>query len=105
MVNQPKKFQRRVEDFICEKCGSKNVGTGFTNHCFKCLWSKHVDVDPGDRLAVCGGLMEPIRIEGSSPSYILTHKCTVCGHEKRNVIADNDSPEKIVELARKQASA
>ncbi len=49
--------------------------------------------------------MEPIRIEGSSPSYILTHKCTVCGHEKRNVIAGNDSPEKIVELARKQASA
>ena len=98
-------FTSNIEDFTCGHCGAAVVGNGYTNHCPVCLWSKHVDVDPGDRLAVCGGLMEPIRIEGSSPSYILTHKCTVCGHEKRNVIADNDSPEKIVELARKQASA
>lgn len=98
-------FTRNIEDFTCGHCGASVVGNGYTNHCPICLWSKHVDVDPGDRLAVCGGLMEPIRIEGSSPSYILTHKCTVCGHEKRNVIAGNDSPEKIVELARKQASA
>ena len=53
MVNQPKKFQRKVEDFICEKCGTKNIGNGFTNHCFKCLWSKHVDINPGDVFLMC----------------------------------------------------
>jgi hypothetical protein len=97
-------FTRNIEDFTCEHCGATVIGNGYTNHCATCLWSKHVDVDPGDRLAACGGLMEPVLIEGSSPSYILTHKCTLCGHEKRNVIASNDSAEKIVELARKQAS-
>lgn len=97
-------FTRNVEDFVCEHCGAAVSGNGYTNHCPVCLWSKHVDVAPGDRLAECGGLMEPIAIEGSSPSYILTHACTVCGYKKRNIIAPNDSPERIVELARKQAS-
>ena len=63
MTNQPKKFTKRVEDFICEKCGTKNVGTGFTNHCFKCLWSKHVDINPGDRAESCQGMMEPFKID------------------------------------------
>ncbi|MDB5238426.1 MAG: hypothetical protein JWM46_696 [Candidatus Kaiserbacteria bacterium] len=97
-------FKRTKEDFVCEHCGTQVKGNGYTNHCPKCLWSKHVDVDPGDRAASCGGLMEPISIEGSSPEYVLTQKCTVCGHERRNVIAANDDPTSIVQLAQKQAS-
>lgn len=63
-----------------------------------------MDVDPGDRAATCSALMEPISIEGSTPDYILTHRCTLCKHEKRNLIAANDSPDAIVALALKQAS-
>jgi Fe2+ or Zn2+ uptake regulation protein len=24
---------------ICEKCGAKNIGDGFTNHCSECIYS------------------------------------------------------------------
>ena len=27
-----------------------------------CLWSRHLDVEPGDRSADCGGIMEPLAI-------------------------------------------
>lgn len=97
-------FTRKQEDFTCGHCGAEVLGNGYTNHCPHCLWSKHVDVDPGDRLATCGGLMEPVSIEGSSPDYVLTHRCTVCGHQKRNTVAPNDSSEEILALARKQAA-
>ncbi|MFA6992594.1 MAG: RNHCP domain-containing protein, partial [Candidatus Gracilibacteria bacterium] len=41
----PKRFSRTIEDFVCEKCGAKVKGDGYTNHCPKCLWSKHVDIN------------------------------------------------------------
>ena len=55
-----KKFTKRKENFICENCGHFVVGNGFTNHCPNCFFSKHVDINPGDRLCSCNGLMKPI---------------------------------------------
>ncbi|HYC79501.1 MAG TPA: RNHCP domain-containing protein, partial [Candidatus Binatia bacterium] len=55
-----KLFQRTPENFVCENCGTKVSGNGYTNHCPNCLYSKHVDNNPGDRLNKCHGLMEPI---------------------------------------------
>lgn len=97
-----KKFQRRVEDFTCEHCKAEVIGSGYTNHCPKCLWSKHVDVNPGDRAEACGGLMEPIRIEGTTDAYRLTHICKRCGSERKNNVADNDDPNALVALAAKR---
>ena len=74
-----KLFQKKVEDFRCEKCGEKIIGGGYTNHCTKCLWSKHMDVNPGDRAADCGGMMEPILVEGIVDKYMITQKCKKCG--------------------------
>jgi len=104
MPSPHKKFQRTVEDFLCEHCGVLVKGNGYTNHCPKCLWSKHVDVNPGDRTALCQALMEPVRLEGSSPSYILVHRCIKCGHEKRNTVSDADDMETLIALAKKQAT-
>ena len=53
-----KTFQRCPEDFECGNCGHEIEGNGYTNHCTACLWSKHVDVNPGDRAADCHGLMK-----------------------------------------------
>lgn len=92
-------FKRVVEDFTCEKCGAHVEGSGYTNHCPKCLWSKHVDVNPGDRAASCGGMMEPARIEGSSPDYSLVHHCSVCGFEKRNKLSPEDDMDEVLRLA------
>lgn len=101
MVNQPKKFQRKVENFVCEKCGTKNIGNGFTNHCFKCLWSKHVDINPGDRAESCGGMMEPIKIDLEKGKYLINHKCVKCGFQKRKGVEKNDDFDAVIAIVRK----
>ena len=86
-----RKFQRRTENFTCEHCGQSVKGNGYTNHCPACLWSKHVDVNPGDRAADCGGQMEPVGAEQKSGESILVHRCLICGHIKRNRTAPEDN--------------
>ncbi|MBX4198566.1 RNHCP domain-containing protein [Candidatus Parcubacteria bacterium] len=85
------KFIRNIEDFTCEHCGAEVKGTGYTNHCPKCLWSKHVDIHPGDRAAKCGGMMKPVDFERGGDEYVLTHKCLICGYEKRNILEEGDN--------------
>jgi hypothetical protein len=94
-----KKFQRRVEDFVCEKCGHKTKGTGYTNHCCQCLWSKHLDVNPGDRLALCHGMMEPIGIDQKDSQFILKYKCHGCGKMIKNQTAPEDNMDEIIKLS------
>lgn len=84
------KFQKKVEDFHCEKCGQVCVGNGYTNHCFKCLWSKHVDIDPGDRGSECLGLMRPSRYEKKNGEMRVIQKCIKCGQEKANILGPDD---------------
>lgn len=93
-------FTKRVEDFTCEHCGAPVAGTGYTNHCPRCLWSKHVDVDPGDRAAACGGLMAPVALEGTSPDYVILHRCERCGFERRNKVQENDAEDALLSVAR-----
>ena len=92
------KFIRNQEDFVCENCGFEVKGNGYTNHCPKCLWSKHVDINPGDRAAKCGGLMKMVSIEGSTENYVITHRCVICGYEKRNKMAKDDDMDVVLKL-------
>ncbi len=92
-------FKRMQEDFVCGHCGVSVHGTGYTNHCPKCLWSKHVDNSPGDRANSCGGLMEPIRIEGSTPRYTIVHRCMICRVQKNIRVDALDDMGAIIELA------
>ncbi len=94
-------FIKRKEDFVCEKCGTQNIGNGFTNHCFKCLWSKHVDNDPGDRLAKCGGLMEPVGMFIERGENRILYRCVKCGFERKNRISKDDSPETVIDISKK----
>ena len=95
-----KKFQRKKEDFVCEHCSKEIKGSGYTNHCPFCLWSKHVDVNPGDRAASCGGIMRPMRVEIKKGEHSIVNRCEKCGHEKRNKIADNDNFDEIIKLSK-----
>lgn len=95
-------FQRRIENFRCEHCGQEVVGNGYTNHCPNCLWSKHVDVNPGDREAACGGLMEPIGYETRNGAGYLTQRCVRCGHERKNKLGDADNRDALLRLMRSQ---
>jgi hypothetical protein len=93
-----KKFIKRKEDFVCAWCGYKNIGTGFTNHCIKCLYSKHVDINPGDRTAPCGGLMKPISVEKEGETIFIVHQCQTCKFIRRNKLSKEDNFNKIIEI-------
>mgnify|MGYP003297564404 CR=1 FL=1 len=70
------------EEFICENCGNEVKKLGYTcrDHCNKCLCSKHVDKNPGDRDEDCHGLLEPIDVEiNSKKGYVIIYKCKKCG--------------------------
>ncbi len=92
-------FIRTTEDFICEKCGARVAGNGYTNHCPQCLWSKHVDMFPGDRKGECGGMMEPIGVEIKNKEYTILHKCVKCGFEKKNKASKDDNFDMLVQIS------
>lgn len=76
-----KNFIRRKEDFVCENCGERVVGDGYTDHCPKCLWGKHVDKEiPGDRASECRGMLEPIGAVYEKEKFKIKYKCQKCGH-------------------------
>ncbi len=100
-----KQFSKRKEDFICEHCGTEVKGDGYTNHCPKCLYSKHVDINPGDRMADCGGLMKPIDIEQKNGQYIIVQRCQKCGFIRRNKVEDNDDFEAILQIIRTKTNS
>jgi hypothetical protein len=100
-----KRFARNVEDFVCAKCGTDVTGDGYTNHCPKCLWSLHVDVNPGDRAEDCGGLMRPVGVEEKGGKRALLHRCEKCGAERRCKTSPHDDAQAIYALARDAAGA
>jgi hypothetical protein len=89
--------------FTCKNCGRKvslrAPGTHNRNHCPFCLYSVHLDVEPGDRRSTCGGLMEPVgKMLKTGGEEVLVHKCLKCGFERRNRVAGDDSIEKVDNL-------
>lgn len=92
-------FKRTIENFACEHCGEAVVGDGYTNHCPSCLWSKHVDIDPGDRAEECLGMMEPIDTRIKNKELGIRHRCTKCGFERWNRVEVNDNSVVITSLS------
>ena len=89
------------EQFVCENCGFKVPKLGYScrNHCPKCLHSKHVDKNPGDREETCHGLLEPIDIEiNSKKGYVIVFKCIKCGAIRKNKVAEDDNMELIYKI-------
>ena len=69
-----KRFTMKDEAFICEHCGKSVPRLNYTarDHCPYCLFSKHVDIMPGDRANQCLGLLKPIGIEKFKHTYKLS---------------------------------
>ena len=86
-----RRFQRTVESFTCEHCGAAVTGDGYTNHCPECLWSKHVDKNPGDRAEGCQGLMEPVEVLIKGTEYTILHRCQRCQATRRIRSAKSDN--------------
>lgn len=92
-------FKKTIEDFTCEHCSTAVKGDGYTNHCPQCLWSKHVDVEPGDRAAKCGGMMEPIALEGGTGKYRIIQRCERCEISRPIAVGKNDDMKAVLALA------
>jgi len=94
------------EIFTCKFCGREVIqaeaGSSHRNHCPNCLCSMHMDVEPGDREADCGGIMEPIAVwVRRSGEWAVVHRCKICGALSSNRIAADDNPIKLMSLAMK----
>lgn len=55
-------------------------------------------MNPGDRSADCGGMMEPTAIEGGQ-EYTVVHRCMKCALVRHNRVSPKDSVEALVKLA------
>ena len=68
------KFTEIDEEFICEHCGKlvPKLEYSCRNHCPYCLYSKHVDINPGDRAEQCHGSLNQLGIElNSKKGYVM----------------------------------
>ena len=100
-----KKFTKLDEEFICENCGYKVEKLNYTSrdHCPKCLYSKHVDINPGDRAEECKGTLVPVGIEISNKKgYVIVYKCSKCGAIRKNKAADDDDMNQIIAVSAKK---
>lgn len=105
-----KRFKIVNEGFKCGHCGCEVLPTSQTtprNHCPFCLWSMHVDVNPGDRANKCRGMMRPIGIyTHTRKQYVILHQCVQCGERVRAkaILQDDNAADDfnlIIELAGK----
>ena len=100
-ILESKRFTKNDSGFVCANCGREVKPLGYTsrNHCPYCLASLHLDVNPGDRAADCGGIMLPFRAEPDpKKGYVIYHKCEKCGKIGRNKAAKDDDIRKIIAL-------
>ncbi len=96
-----KRFNMLDEEFICENCNKKVEKLNYSSrdHCPYCLYSKHVDINPGDRANNCKGLLKPIEIEKFKDTYKIIYKCMKCGEIHKNIIASDDDMDVIINLS------
>ena len=105
-IRHSNKRQFDTGEFRCGNCKqiiSHNApGSGHRNHCPLCLWSRHVDVRPGDRASDCQGQMEPIAVWVKNDNeWSLVHRCKRCGETRTNRIAADDNEFVLMSLATK----
>ena len=109
--NKKRKYDKRyfkthpcTDSFTCKVGGwqvvSAGAGSNHRNHCPNCLYSIHLDNEPGDRSSDCHGRMEPIGVwVRKNGEWAVIHRCTRCGKVASNRVAADDNPMKLMGLA------
>lgn len=96
-----------TQNFRCKNCGflvtanRELSGVNNRNHCPMCLWSRHMDITPGDRRSDCLSRMKPVGLTvkqvtrkygTTSGELMVIHICTGCEKVSINrIAADDDS--------------
>ncbi|MDR0946672.1 MAG: RNHCP domain-containing protein [Ruminococcus sp.] len=96
-----KRFKMIDEGFVCTVCGRtvEKLGTTARDHCPFCLCSLHLDENPGDRAADCGGILRPVGIKTSKKGIQIEYICEKCKTPKRNIMAADDDYDLICNLS------
>ena len=84
---EEKRFQKNDAGFSCVFCGHSVPPSGVTSrdHCPKCLYSLHVDVNPGDRANPCRGILKPVSAQPHpKKGFVIIYRCETCGAVLRN---------------------
>lgn len=98
-----KRFTKNDNGFVCQNCGHivPPLLSSSRDHCTNCLYSIHVDINPGDRANTCHGLLVPIGVTlNSKKGTIINYHCDTCGEYHNNKSAPDDNFDTIVELSR-----
>ena len=97
-----KRFNMIDESFKCENCHKLVSKLNYTarDHCNYCLYSKHVDILPGDRKNDCHGMLQPIGIEKYKDTYKIIYKCLKCNELHKNIMASDDDMNSIIEISK-----
>jgi len=81
------------DGFTCQNCGEKvapQTNGSYRNHCPFCLYSLHIDINPGDRQSDCLGLMRPSAVDyNTQKGWQIRHICEKCGFARNNLVADS----------------
>jgi len=99
-----RKGRREGAGFNCIHCrravAGESYGTKHRNHCPHCLWSRHVDEEPGDRRCPCRSGMAPIGIDvRRDGEWAIIHRCAGCGVLRTNRVAGDDAELALLGLA------
>lgn len=97
-------FVKKDESFVCKNCGKKVEKLNYTSrdHCNYCLHSIHIDIEPGDRLNECKGLLVPVNVlETSKKGKVIIYRCNKCGDEIRNIVANDDNEDEIFNVIKR----
>lgn len=99
-----KTFTKNDNGFVCQNCQKvvQPLVVSSRNHCPYCLYSLHVDINPGDRENDCKGLLVPIHVElNPKKGKVIVFKCQKCGKIVKNKSAVDDSEKAILDIMRK----
>lgn len=94
-------FTKKDESFVCINCSRKVEKLKYTSrdHCNHCLYSLHVDIEPGDRLNKCKGTLTPINvITSSKKGKVIEYRCSKCKATVRNIAAEDDNLDAIYKV-------
>src|SRR5690606_30280490 len=98
-----KKFVKNNQSFICIHCGTfveKHSKTS-TDHCNHCLYSLHVDINPGDRANKCKGRLKPIGLKIANSKTQIVYNCLKCGSQVYCIASQDDNPDELLALSTK----
>jgi DNA-directed RNA polymerase subunit RPC12/RpoP len=96
MSQELPKFTKMNESFECTHCSHSVPIAQKTcrDHCPRCLWSLHVDVNPGDRASGCRGLLKPVSYSSHpKKGWMIHYECQTCGMHRVNRFLESDSLE------------